>query len=75
MFRESCIQKIRTLATVLAGAALIAGCGGGAETTALPQTQLPGGGSQYCAKAAPRVAATVTRRAVARARSLRVMTT
>lgn len=47
MLRNHFIQKARTLATVLAGAALIAGCGGGAETTSLPQTQLPGGGATY----------------------------
>ncbi|UCG71931.1 MAG: LamG domain-containing protein [Chromatiales bacterium] len=47
MCRDDFMQKIRALATTLAGAALIAGCGGGAETTSLPQSQLPGGGGTY----------------------------
>ena len=47
MFSHDFVQKLRSLATMLAASAIVAGCGGGADTTSLPQSQLPTGGSTY----------------------------
>jgi hypothetical protein len=47
MVGDSFVQICRATGVGLATALLTAGCGGGAETTALPQAQLPTGGSTY----------------------------